>query len=82
MSVLDKVGIRVAPFSNRIVLARFGKSDPTLALETKDAMSEFLKALVQYVGVDNELSFGGGDERFILTLRKAPTASTQVDAAS
>lgn len=69
MSQLQKVGIRVAPFSNRIVLARFGK-DPTLALETKDAMSEFLHALVQYVGVDNEIQFGGGDEQFTVVLRK------------
>jgi len=70
-------GIRYAPLSRRIVLARFGK-DPHVALETKDAMSEFWKTLVQYafdgetpkVGQTAEVSFGGGGEQFTLTVTR------------
>lgn len=77
MNVLDRVAIRVAPLSNRIVLARFGK-DQTVALETKDAMSEVLQAVVQYAfdgkmpekGEKMEVSFGGGDEQFILRVER------------
>lgn len=68
---LQKVGIRHAPFSDRIVIARFGK-DPDFALETRDATNEFFHALVQFVGVGNELSFGGGDEQFVVRLSAAP----------
>lgn len=69
MSNLSKIGIRLAPLSQRIVVARFGK-DPNVALETRDAMNEFLHALVMLVGVDHELKFGGGDEQFVVTLRR------------
>ncbi|MBY3333781.1 hypothetical protein HFN98_24635 [Rhizobium laguerreae] len=75
MTNLEKVGIRVAPFSQRVVLARFGK-DPNVALDTRDAMNEFLRAIVEYVGVGNEVQFGGGDEQFVVTLKKhAPPAT-------
>lgn len=71
------VGIRHAPLSDRIVLARFGK-DPHVALETKDAMNEFWQALVSYAfggkmpepGSAMEIKFGGGREQFALTLRR------------
>lgn len=74
---LQKTAIRVAPLSNRIVLARFGK-DPNVALETRDAMNEFWQALVQYAfdgkmpekGEAVEVSFGGGDEQFVLRLER------------
>lgn len=77
MSALSKVGIRHAPLSDRIVLARFGK-DPSVALETRDAMNEFLQAIVSYafdhkkpdVGGTAEFSFGGGDEQFVCTVRR------------
>lgn len=77
---LSKTAIRVAPLSNRIVLARFGR-DANAALETKDAMSEFWQALVQYAfdgkmpatGEGAEINFGGGDEQFtVLVTRTAP----------
>lgn len=80
MGSLDKIGIRLAPLSKRIVLARFGK-DPTLALDKRDAMNEFWQTLVQYAfdgkmpeaGQAAEVSFGGGDEQFVLRLeRKKP----------
>lgn len=79
MSDLEKTGIRVAPLSSRIVLARFGK-DPNVALETKDAMSEFWQALVQYsfdgkmpaVGEYAEVNFGGGDEQFTIKISRRP----------
>lgn len=79
MIVLDNVAIRVAPLSNRIVLARFGK-DKNVALETKDAMNEFLQALVQYAfegqmpeaGSKVELSFGGGNEQFTVVIGRNP----------
>ena len=75
---LDKISIRHAALSRRVVLARFGK-DPTVALDTKDAMSDFWKALVSFAfdgqmpqkGEAAEVTFGGGDEQFILTIRRA-----------
>ena len=74
---LQNAAIRVAPLSNRIVLARFGK-DPNVALETRDAMNEFWQALVQYTfdgkmprkGEAMEISFGGGDEQFVMRLER------------
>lgn len=69
MSSLDKIGIRMSPLTNRIYIARFGK-DPSVALETKDGMNDFLQTLVQFVGVGNEVQFGGGDEQFVVSLRK------------
>lgn len=84
MSTLKNVLIRVSPLSNRIVLARFGK-DTSVALETKDAMNEFLQALVQYAfdgsmpdnGATAEVSFGGGDEQFTLTLTRAALSAKE-----
>lgn len=70
MSDLTKVGIRFSPLSERVLIARFGK-DPDVALETKDGMNEFLQVLVQFIGVDNEVSFGGGDEQFVVSLKRA-----------
>jgi hypothetical protein len=82
---LKNTTIRVSPFSDRIVLARFGK-DPTLALESRDAHNEFLQALVQYVagempevGAKFELFFGGGDEQFYLTLERIDAAPAKTD---
>lgn len=77
MSQLDKIHIVHAPLSNRINLARFGK-DPTVALESKDAMGQFLMVLCSYmfdakmpdVGASNAITFGGGDEQFKLTLER------------
>lgn len=74
---LQKTAIRVAPLSNRIVLARFGK-DQNVALETRDAVNEFWQALVQYTfdgkmpekGQAMEVSFGGGDEQFVMRLER------------
>lgn len=76
---LEKVGIRHAAFSGRIVLARFGK-DPTLALETADAQSDFWKALVSFTfdgrtpepGEAVEVAFGGGDEQFTCVVKRTP----------
>lgn len=84
--MIEKVAIRHALLSNRIVLARFGK-DPTLALETKDAMSDFWKALVSYAfdgklpppGEAVEVKFGGGDEQFSLTICREPKADQHDD---
>lgn len=77
---LHKTGIRVAPLSNRIVLARFGK-DPSVALETRDAMNEVWQALVSYTfdgkmpeqGAAVEVNFGGGDEQFVMRLERKAT---------
>ena len=77
MNALDKIGIRHAPLSNRIVIARFGK-DPGLALDKRDAQSEFFQALISYAfdgkmpvhGQGTEIQFGGGDEQFTLTIRR------------
>jgi hypothetical protein len=91
MSVLDKIGIRVAPFSHRIMVASFG-ADPNVALETRDATSEFFQAIVEYafdgempaLGEAAEASFGGGNEQFIMLIRRVDpaVALTQPDAKS
>ena len=77
MAQIDKVGLRHSPLSDRIVMARFGK-DPTLALETRDAMNEFWQALVSYAfkgqmpesGEAVEVKFGGGDEQFVARVER------------
>lgn len=77
MSRLTDVSIRHAPLSDRIVLARFGK-DKAVALDTRDAMDEFLQALVSYsfggkmpdVGEKHEIQFGGGSEQFSMTIKR------------
>ena len=84
MTVLDRTAIRHALLSNRIVLARFGK-DPTLALDTRDAMSDFWQTLVSYAfdgkmpnpGQTAEVDFGGGDEQFVLTLVRKESPDAQ-----
>lgn len=76
---LEKVGIRHAPLSDRIVLARFGK-DPNCALESRDAMNEFLQAILSYSfkgkmpdpGESVEVTFGGGDEQFSMVVKRLP----------
>lgn len=75
---LSKIQIRVAPLSNRVVLARFGK-DPNVALETRDAMNEFLQALTSYafdgkmpeIGASTTLEYGGGNEQFEVRITRA-----------
>lgn len=76
---LEKIGIRHAPLSDRIVLARFGK-DPNVALESRDAMDDFLKAIISYAfkgqmpdaGKSVEVTFGGGDEQFSMIVKRLP----------
>lgn len=77
---LDNISIRRAPLSDKIVLARFGK-DPKTALETRDVQDEFWQALVAYAfdgkmpskGQACEIKFGGGDEQFVLTIKREQT---------
>jgi hypothetical protein len=79
MSVdLGRIELRHAALSGRVVLARMGK-DPTVALDTRDATNDFLQALVGYVfgqlpapGAAGEVEFGGGDEQYVLTLKRKP----------
>ena len=74
---LNKIGIRHAPLSNRIVLARFGK-DPTLALETTDAQSDFWQALISFAfdgktpepGEAIEIKFGSEVDKFTCTVKR------------
>lgn len=81
MSALKNISIRVSPFSNRIVLARFGK-DTNVALDSRDIMNEFLQALVQYAfdgrmpakGEGIEFSFGAGDEQFTAIIHRETTS--------
>lgn len=76
MTQIDNVHIRVAAISNRIVLARLSKKGETL--ESRDIMSEFWQALVQYSfdgrmplpGEAMNISFGGGDEQFTCTVKR------------
>lgn len=81
MAKLTDTFIRYAPLSKRIVVARFGK-DRDVALETRDAMNEFLQVLIQYafddgklpsVGDEAEVKFGAGDEQFVLTVKRIPS---------
>jgi hypothetical protein len=80
-TALANTFIRYAPLSRRIVLARFGK-DKDVALETKDSVNDFLQVLIQYafddgkipsVGDEAEVSFGAGDEQFVLTVKRVTT---------
>jgi len=89
MRDLSNTAIRMAPLSKRIVLVRFG-NDKTTALDTRDAMNEFLQVLVQYafdsgtlpeVGDEAEVCFGAGDEQFILTLKRIDTSPAPAEAA-
>jgi len=77
MSTLDKIALRRAPLSGRVMLVRFGKSQ-TEALETRDVMNEFWQSLVAYAfdgkmpekGDRCEVKFGGGDEQFTLLIER------------
>jgi hypothetical protein len=85
--MLDRIQIRVAPLSNQIVLARFGKS-PNVALETREVMNEFLQALTSYAfdgqlpapGQGVELQYGGGDEQFVMTIRRKAEGAERAPA--
>ncbi|GAN91002.1 hypothetical protein Gbfr_022_046 [Gluconobacter frateurii M-2] len=78
MPAIDNIKIRFSPLSNRVVLARFGKSE-TDALETRDATNEFLQAFVAYAFDEKmpekssavEVKFGGGDEQFVARIERA-----------
>lgn len=84
MSGLQKMRLAHTAIGGRIVLARFG-ADPTVALETRDAQSEFFKTAVSFVfdgdlpapGSAGEVSFGGGDEQFVMTIRRLDAASPE-----
>ncbi len=89
MGNLQNTFIRYSPLSRRVVLARFGK-DKACALETKDSVNEFLQVLIQYafddgvipsVGEEAEVSFGAGDEQFVLTVKRIPAQQTKREAA-
>lgn len=77
---LDKIKIVYSPLTERIKLARFGKQ-ADVALDTRDAMNDFLQALVAYsfdgkmpeVGDKREIDFGGGDEQFIFRIERKQT---------
>lgn len=77
MSNLSKVALRHTALGNRIVLARFGK-DPHVALDTRDAMNDFFQTAVSYAfdgkmpepGASAEISFGGGNEQFVMTISR------------
>ncbi len=77
MTDLNKIKIMHSSLTDRILIARFCK-DETTALDTRDAMNDFWQALASYCfdgkmpakGDKVEVSFGGGDEQFILTLER------------
>lgn len=77
---LDKIGIRHAPLSDRIVLARFGK-DPNVSLESRDAMDDFFHAILAYAFKDKmpdpgqamEITFGAGDKQFSMIVKRLHT---------
>lgn len=74
---MQDIRIVHSPLSDRVLLARFGKDKHT-ALETRDAMSEFWQTLCSYMfdgkmpapGEESEVSFGGGDEQFVVRVRR------------
>lgn len=78
-STLDRTTIVVAPLSGKPMVVRMSKKDPRVALEKRDCESEFLQAVVDYVGVGNELRFSRGDGKsYVLTLVEDPA---RIDAA-
>lgn len=78
---LAKVKIHVAALSGRVVLARFGKDD-RVALDTRDAMNDFLQALCSYAfdgqmpepGAKASFDFGAANEQFVVTVERLTTA--------
>jgi hypothetical protein len=89
MSNLDRIAICHSIPENSIVVARVGK-DPTVVLETRDAMEEFLLALVSY-GFDGELppvgesvafNFGGNEYHFIVSLSRVTRERAEEAAAA
>lgn len=72
---LDKIGLRYSLLTGNIYIARFGK-DPSVAVDKRDGLNDFLHVLVQYIGDGNEVSFGRGDEQYVVTLRKVEGGAT------
>ena len=78
--MLENVKLRLAPISNRMVFARFGKN-PEVALETKDAMSDVFQVITQYAfggkmpekGASIALDYGAGDEQFTMVIKRKET---------
>lgn len=81
---LNKIRLTRAALSGRIVIARFGK-DETLALDHRDATSEFYQTLVSaafdgkvpVAGSGAELNFGGGDEQYVALVERKKEGSEQ-----
>jgi hypothetical protein len=70
MANLRKLGLRVSRLSGKVYIARFGK-DPTLALETREALQEFIVAMLDWIGVDHEREITSSDGRkFVVSLRE------------
>ncbi len=74
---LDNIVLRYSPLTNRIFIARVGKGN-NIALDKRDAMSEFWQTLVAYSfdgkmpekGDGKTIQFGGGDEQFTLVITR------------
>jgi hypothetical protein len=64
--------------AGRVVLAEAGIGDSHV-VDTRDATSEFLLALVSYIGEDGELQFGTPDDQFVVTIRRVDAKSMPGD---
>ncbi|MFG1270789.1 hypothetical protein V5F40_22825 [Xanthobacter sp. DSM 14520] len=84
MSGLQKTRLAHTALGGRVVLARFG-ADPNVALETRDAQSEFFQTVVSFAfdgklpapGAAAEVSFGGSDEQFVMSIRRLDASAAE-----
>lgn len=76
---LSRVGLVYSPMGGRVVLAETGDADACVVVDTRDATSEFLMALVSYVGENGELQFGTPDDQFVVSIRRVDAMSMPGD---
>lgn len=77
MSAVHQVGLCYSPMASRVVLAEH-EANGQAVLDVRDVTSEFLMALVNYVG-EGELQFGTDKEQYVVSLRKVPLNTLQTD---
>lgn len=77
MSAVHQVGLCYSPLASRVVLAEQGAHGGKVH-EVRDVTSEFLMALVNYVG-EGELQFGTDKEQFVVSLRRVPVNTLQAE---
>lgn len=78
-AALNRVGLVYSPMGGRVVLAETGDANASIVVDTRDATSEFLLALVSYVGENGELQFGTPEDQFVVSIRRVDAKSMPGD---